>query len=486
MSSAPEYDLVFKSGKVVDGTGRAAYTADVAVKDGKIVKIGRVELHAEEIYDATGMVVAPGFVDVHTHDDAALISNPDMWPKISQGVTTVIAGNCGISGAPHSRVDEPQDLLRLVFKSNALMGATFREFVGKVEGARPAVNSAFLTGHATLRTQVMGSQLDRPATTAEIARMKELLRSCLQYGSFGLSTGLFYNAAKAAPTSEISELASVLESFNGLYVTHMRDESDFVLESLKEAFEIGRAGKVARTIISHHKCMGRANFGRSTETLSVISEALREQPIGLDAYPYTAGSSVLTEELVSKSSKTVVTWSEPMPEASGRDLAELAVEMGCSAVDAVAKLLPAGALYFLMDEADVVRILQFPHTMIGSDGLPGDSHPHPRLWGTFPRVLARYVRATSALTLEDAIHRMTGLPAEQFRLGQRGHVAEGFHADICLFDPETILDVASYETPALPAQGVKLVMVNGEVVLRDGVRTGARAGRVLLRQEQFA
>jgi N-acyl-D-amino-acid deacylase len=160
--------------------------------------------------------------------------------------------------------------------------------------------------------------------------------------------------------------------------------------------------------------------------------------------------------------------------------------MGCSAVDAVAKLLPAGALYFLMDEADVVRILQFPHTMIGSDGLPGDSHPHPRLWGTFPRVLARYVRATSALTLEDAIHRMTGLPAEQFRLGQRGHVAEGFHADICLFDPETILDVASYETPALPAQGVKLVMVNGEVVLRDGAQTGARPGRVLLRQEQFA
>ena len=476
-------DLILRNGTVIDGSGRAAFIADVAIQGDRLSHIGPLAgLRATREIDVTGLVVAPGFIDVHTHDDASLITKPQMTAKLTQGVTTVIAGNCGISAAPYSKPGNPPGLLRLVFKSEHCVSEWFADYIHKVAAAEPAVNAGFLTGHTTLRMEVMGDRLDRPATDAEIANMRALLTQCLKEGSLGLSTGLFYPPAHAASTREVIEVAQPLSDHHGVYATHMRDEADHVLESLLETLETGRAIR-APVIVSHHKCMGQRNFGRSVQTLALLEEAKRQQPVAVDVYPYIAGSSVLNEDLVTQSSRTVVTWCDRNPSYSGRDLSDIAAELGCTPLQAVPKLLPAGALYFMMDEEDVTRIMRFPEAMIGSDGLPEDQHPHPRLWGTFPRVLGRYVRERNVLTLEEAIHRMTGLPAARFGLPGRGQIAAGHHADLCIFDPQTILDTATFEQPAQAATGIHHVLVNGRLALENGQPTGIRAGSVLTRNQ---
>jgi N-acyl-D-amino-acid deacylase len=482
-TSERPYDVILRNGSVVDGSGRLAFTADVAIRGDRFASIGNLD-QAQAIteLEVNGLVVAPGFIDVHTHDDAAVIARPEMLPKLTQGVTTVIGGNCGISGAPYSGVGDPPDVLRLVFKSDRFVAPSFHEYLQRVTEASPAINAAFLTGHTTLRMQVMGEDLNRSATDYETAAMRDLLTACLEQGSLGLSTGLFYPSARAASTQEVIDVAKPLSTYHGIYATHMRNEADGVMESLEESLQIGRAIG-APLIVSHHKCMGRRNFGRSVQTLALLVEARRRQPVGWDVYPYTAGSTVLNEELVELSSKTLITWCDPHPEFCGRDLNEVANTLGCTAAEAVARLTPAGALYFMMDEADVTRILCSPEAMIGSDGLPEDRHPHPRLWGTFPRILGHYVRERNVLTLENAVHRMTGLPARHFGVYNRGHIEVGKYADICIFDPQSILDSATFEQPMSPAIGIHYVFVNGRMALDQGVPTGTRAGRVLRRTD---
>ena len=254
-----------------------------------------------------------------------------------------------------------------------------------------------------------------------------------------------------------------------------------MIESLKEALLIGREAGVP-TIISHHKCMGRRNFGRSVETLALLNEARQYQNVAWDVYPYPAASTVLSEDLVAQSSRTLVTWCDPHPEFCARYLDEIAHDLGCTPVEAVPRLLPAGAVYFMMDEADVTRIICSPGAMIGSDGLPEDLHPHPRLWGTFPRVLGHYVRERGVLTLESAVHRMTSLSAHHFGLQDRGQLAVGKYADVCVFDAASIRDSATFGQPTRPALGIHYVFVNGGMALSNGVPTDTRVGTVLLRQ----
>ena len=315
--------------------------------------------------------------------------------------------------------------------------------------ARPAaVNAVLLVGHSTLRVGTM-SDIARPASPDEIAAMRGLLREALDAGAAGFSTGLFYPAGRAAPMTEVIALLETLAGTGAVYATHMRDEADGVEESLAESFETARRAAVP-LIISHHKCMGRANFGRSSRTLALIDRARREQPVGLDVYPYTAGSTELLPALIGQASRVMVTWSRAHPELAGRDLADIAAAWGVDEAAAAARLQPAGAIYFMMDEADVQRIMAYPHSMIGSDGLAHDEHPHPRLWGTFPRVLGRYVRELGLLTLEDAVHRMTGLAATQFRLVDRGVLRPGAFADIVVFDAATVADRATFEASEEP------------------------------------
>jgi N-acyl-D-amino-acid deacylase len=262
----------------------------------------------------------------------------------------------------------------------------------------------------------------------------------------------------------------------------MRSEGDHVIEAMDEAFAIGRSADVP-VVISHFKVHGKANFGRSKETLAKFDAQRLRQPLALDAYPYSASSTVLKSQELGESPKVMVTWSVPHPEATGRMLDELAAEWHCPLADAARKLQPAGAVYFAMDEPDVRRILSYPHTMIGSDGLPHDAHPHPRLWGSFPRVLGHYARELGLFPMEEAIRRMTSLPAERFGLTGRGRLKQNYAADLVLFDPRTVKDRATFEDPKQVSDGVVAVWVNGESVWRDGAATMARPGRALRRQD---
>ena len=478
------YDLLIRNGTVIDGTRALRFEADVAVRDGRIAAIGKLDqARADSELDASGRIVAPGFIDAHTHDDRLLLSSPDMAPKASQGVTTVVAGNCGVSLAP-----APNGMAKPVTPPLNLLdgeGGWFRfpSFAAYVEElrARPAAtNCALLVGHTSLRVQAM-DDLERPATRSEIARMRELADEALAAGAIGVSTGLYYEPAAAAPTEEVIEVCRPLAKRNGLYCTHMRDEADKVLESLEETFRIGRELGVP-VVISHHKVVGTPNHGRSAETLPLIEARMREQKIGLDCYPYCASSTILTASRVGVASKVLVTWSKPHPEFAGMELAQIMKRMGLGMEDTVARLLPAGAIYFSMDEKDVQRILAFDGTMIGSDGLPHDAAPHPRLWGTFPRVLGHYARGLGLFPLETAVHKMTGLTAQTFGLLGRGILKEGYAADITIFDAGTVEESATFARPIQPARGIDAVIVNGALVWKDGKATGARPGQVLARR----
>ena len=480
--AAERCDVVFRNATVIDGSGAPRREADVAVRGERIAALGRLEgWRAETVIDASGRVLAPGFIDVHTHDDRLLLAEPHMTPKLSQGVTTVIGGNCGISLAPlvADRVPPPLDLLDA---GGSYRYPRFADYLEEL-GARPAaLNAALLVGHSTLRVATM-DRLERAATRSEIARMRAIVAESLDAGAIGLSTGLFYAPANAAPTEEVIELCAPLRARGALYVTHMRDEAEHLLESLDETFRIGREAGVP-AFISHHKAAGVANHGKTRQSLAAIEAAMRVQPVALDAYPYAASSTVLRWDMAARASKTLVTWSKPHPEFAGKTLDEAARAMGCTPEQAAAKLQPAGAVYFQMSEEDVRRVLAFAPTMIGSDGLPHDVHPHPRLWGTFPRVLGHYARDEGLFTLEQAVHKMTGLSARNFGLAGRGLVAPGAFADLTLFDAARIRDAASFERPATPAEGIELVMVNGQIAWRDGRPTDARAGRVLRRQAE--
>ena len=480
MAGAEQYDVLFRGGTVIDGTGAPRVRADVAVAGERIAAVGDLAgVPAARTIDATGRVVSPGFIDAHTHDDNLLLVDPAMTPKTSQGVTTVIAGNCGVSLAPlrpGRPVPPPLDLLG---SPEDFRYPRFADYVAALDETPPAANAGLLVGHSALRLDTM-DDVDRPATTPEIDAMRARLADGMEAGAIGFSTGLIYGPNKAATTDEVAAVAEVAGAAGGLYVTHMRNEHDGVEEAMEEAFEIGRRAS-AGVVISHHKCAGRANFGRSRDTLARIEKARERQAIGLDVYPYTAGSTVLLADMAAKAERVIVTWSEPHPEYAGRDLADAAAELGLDPPAAIEALKPAGGIYFMMDEADVRRIIAYEHSMIGSDGLPHDRHPHPRLWGTFPRVLGHYARELGLLTLEDAVRRMTGLTAAQFGLRERGEVRAGACADLVMFDAETVGDRATFEAPTRPAAGIEIVMVNGAVVREGGKATGARPGRALRR-----
>jgi N-acyl-D-amino-acid deacylase len=479
-----DYDILIRNATVIDGTGAKRYQADIAIQGDRIARIGDLSsCRGQHEIELSGRIASPGFIDSHTHDDRVLLSAPDMEPKVSQGVTTVIGGNCGISLAPMPRsIPDPiTPPLNLLDDSGDWF--RFQSFSAYLEALRAqpaAVNSAMLVGHTTLRVSTM-TDLSQPASDAEIAGMQTLVEEALAAGAIGVSTGLFYEPAIAAPTEEVIEVCRPLTNHGGIYCTHMRSEAAQVVDALEETFRIGRELAVP-VVISHHKVLERSNFGRSVETLDLIRKRMSEQPVCLDCYPYTAGSTVLSVNRLAGAERVLVSWSKSLPQYAGQDLDRIAEQLGVSREEAVARLSPAGAIYFKMDETDVQRILKFGPTMIGSDGLPQDASPHPRLWGTFPRVLGHYSRLLGLFPLEMAVHKMTGLTARNFGLKDRGVLQEGAYADLTLFDAETVDATATYEKPTSPARGIETVIVNGVVVWRDGRPTGNKPGRVLTRQ----
>lgn len=485
---AQHYDILVRNAEIIDGTGAPRYAGDIGIRGDRIERIGDLSgARGRTEIELAGRIAAPGFIDAHTHDDRMLLSGPDMAPKVSQGVTTVIGGNCGISLAPMPRpvpqpVTPPLNLLD--GEGSWFRFGSFAEYLGALRRQPPATNCAMLVGHTTLRVVTM-DDLGRPASRSETLAMQALVDEAMDAGAIGVSTGLFYEPAIAAPTEEVIETCRPLRDHDGIYCTHMRDEADGIVGSLEETFRIGREVGVP-VVISHHKLVGRRNYGRSEETLSLIRKQMKLQPVCLDCYPYTAGSTVLSADRAATSSRVLVSWSKALPQFAGRDLADIVRELGVTQEEAIARLNPAGAIYFRMDEADVQRILRFDETMIGSDGLPHDASPHPRLWGSFARVLGHYSRDLALFPLEKAIHKMTGLTARNFGLAGRGVLKEGAYADLALFDARQVAEAASYETPVAPARGIDTVIVNGAVVWQGGRCTGERPGRVLARQTMGA
>lgn len=477
---AETLDLIIRGGTVIDGTRAPRFDADVGILGGRIVALGDLSLRkSRQEMDARGRILAPGFIDSHTHDDQALLAQPDMSFKVSQGVTTVVTGNCGISIAPlHEGTPLPPPL-NLLDMAERDRFRSFAAFFDALRRAPAAVNVAALAGHTSLRVTAM-SDLDRAASADEIVAMRALLGEALDAGAIGLSSGTFYPPAAHAPTEEIIGVGRALTGRGAVYTTHMRDESDRVMESLDESFRIGRELDVP-VVISHHKVMNRPNFGRSAQTLPHIRRAMQCQCVALDCYPYTAGSTMIRTDRGMLDGRVLIASSVPHPECAGRDLADIAAEWGVARDEAARRLQPGSAIYFSMDETDVRAIMAFDETMIGSDGIPLGDKPHPRLWGTFPRVLGRYCRELGLFPLETAVWKMTGLTARNFGLTGRGTLTPGQLADIVVFDAATVRDLADYENPTQASAGIAAVLVNGAITWQHGRHLGTRNGQVITR-----
>ena len=475
------YDVLLRRGTVIDGTRRPRFEADLGVLQGRIAALGDLSAAtADHDLDASGQIVAPGFIDAHTHDDQAVLSRPDMTFKVSQGVTTVVTGNCGISAAPlRDGMDLPMPL-NLIDAPAQGRFQSFAAYLAALRDTPSSVNVAAMVGHSTLRSATM-DDLDRPATPAQISAMRAHVEEALAAGAIGMSTGTFYPTAAKATMEEIVEVGRPLSTCGAVYATHIRDESHGIVEALEESFAIGRALGV-QVVLSHHKAMHKPNFGMTQVTLPMIQQTMRHQCVALDCYPYTAGSTMIRTDGGMLDNRTLIASSVPHPECAGRDLSDIAKEWGVSREDAARRLQPGSAIYFMMDEDDVQRVLAFDDTMIGSDGIPLGDRPHPRLWGTFPRVLGHYSRDLGLFPLETAVWKMTGLTARNFGLQGRGTLRVGQYADLVVFDPATVRDAATYATPAMPAEGIAAVFVNGTLTWQRGTHTGVRHGQVIARR----
>jgi N-acyl-D-amino-acid deacylase len=476
-------DLIVRDAVIFDGTGASRFNGDVGVSGDRIVAVGDLgAASAEREVLAGGRALAPGFIDAHTHDDRAVLCGPScMLCKMSQGATTVVIGNCGISLSPVRMKSRPVPPLDLLGDQSWFSFGSFGEYAERLANDPPVVNTYALIGHMSLRVEAMAGDTQRAASEREAMQMQQRLADALAEGASGFSTGLYYPPNMMAPTDEVIAVAEALRAAGGIYVTHMRDEARDVLLSIEETLKIGRAVD-APVVISHHKCSMPENFGRSVETLPFIDEGAKHQQVDFDVYPYPAGSTVLMPERVREDVPVRITWSVPHPEMAGRLLADLAHEWGLSLKQAAEQLTPAGGIFYQMDEADVRRIMAHPRAMIGSDGLPHDSFPHPRLWGTFPRVLGHYSRDLGLFSLEQAVHKMTGRTASVFGMVDRGVIRVGAYADLVLFDPATVRDAATYEEPAKVSDGIVETWVNGRSAYVYGKgATDARAGRLVSR-----
>ena len=502
--NSQDYDLIIRGGKVVDGSGNPWYNADIAIKNDRIAEIGQLSNHeAKRVIDAHGLVVAPGFIDPHTHALRGIFEVPNAESALLQGVTTLTEGNDGSSPYPIDRHYADIDNLRI------------------------SPNWAVFVGQGTIRQRVIGFGL-RKATPDEMERMKQMVRDAMEQGALGISTGLFYVPGSFTSTEEVIELSKVAAEYNGIYISHIREEAAQLIDSVQETIRIGEEADIP-VQITHHKVIGVENWGASIESLRLVDEARkRGVDVTIDQYPYTASQTSINalipqwaqaggrEEMLSRinSAETYSTIKNEVvakilydrgggdpknvfisrnswdPDMAGKNLAELAIDAGLeptpeNAADVVFDIIRGGgatAVYHAIGPEDVDRIMQHPATAIGSDGpvgVFGEGAPHPRQYGTFARVLGLYVRERKILSLEEAIRKMSSQSARRLGIHDRGLITKGYFADIAIFDPDEIIDKATFENPHQYAIGTKFVLVNGAVVVENGQHTGARPGRIL-------
>lgn len=505
----PEFFIIIKNGSVVDGSGNKPYRADVGIRRGKIKEVGILTgKKATHVIDASGLMICPGFIDLHTHADRGILKHPDGHNYIRQGVTTVLGGNCGGSQFP------------------------IGQFLKKVKRTKIALNFCILVGHNTIRRKVMGNE-DRAPDEEEMAEMKRLIEEAMQEGAFGISTGLKYMPGAFAKTAEVIELARIVREYGGFYATHMREEGIDVLESLKEAIAIGKATNIP-VQVSHHKITSVEKWGSSTATLSLVDEAGQAGiDVMLDQYPYPATSTGLTVlfppwSLAGKPEEWIERWQDEElktrlaadirynieHDRGGNDLNRIMLsrytpdlelegltikqilqkkDIPVTMDNGVAMIIrlqttaieedgDAGAIYFCLSDEDIERIMKHPYTAHASDGgilTPGVGKPHPRNYGTFPRVFRVYVREKGILSFEEAVRKMTSLPARRLGLRDRGSIQEGYIADITVVDPVKVADTATWQAPHRYPEGIPYVLVKGKLVVDNGEITGEFPGKVL-------
>lgn len=491
--------LILSNVELLDGLGSPPRRANVIVAEGRIADIGPAstphEAGGSRLIDAPGRVLCPGFIDVHTHDDSAVLADPTLLNKTSQGVTTVVVGNCGVGLAPHSA----QLAAMLEGEFHAILGYpspmtfnTFHDYLDALTATPCAVNRIALVPHAALRLAAMEDP-SRPATTVEIDQMCHLLAESLAAGAVGMSTGLVYHPGRSATAVELTRLCQVLAEHDALYVSHIRDEGAHLLDSIDEAITLGRTTG-CRIHVSHLKAVGLNGMDRMRRALDVLEQANADAiSVSFDAYPYTSGSTALEPALRAARNSPIT----PKPvrivsapgwvELEGRYLVDLADEWGISQEEAVERIgqrdSAVTAIIEMMQADTVQAALSSPLAMIGSDGLPNPrGRSHPRLYGTFPRVLSRYVQPAGPLELAQAVQRMTSVPARRFGASDRGVIRPGAPADLVLFDPAHIRDKATDDEPALLSDGIDLVIVNGEIAVENCSPSTTLAGQVVRRR----
>lgn len=515
------YDLIIKNGKIIDGTGKEAYFADVAISDGKIVKIGDDISDGKKIIDAAGYAVTPGFIDSHSHSDRSLLTMPEQVEKLEQGITTSISGQCGSSIAPLGKdYDTNSDEKIGCYGRKADVLKTFGSLANAVKDASLGSNMALLVGHGSIRNAVMGLE-NRAPSADELEMMKNHLRDALSNGAIGISFGLIYTPGCYAATDELIELAKVAAEYDALICAHIRNEGDFLVEAVEEFLTVIKESG-ARAVFSHHKAMFKQNWGKVNKTLELIEEANKNgSDIYCDTYPYTASGTTLSARFIPKEYRTggvegmakvlsdsklrsgikesnvkqfgenfdwvIVSECDAYPQYEGLTVTEIAKLHGKDGYKTVYDMIAhskteCNAYFFTACEDDVKTVLRYPRTMIctDSDVAGSKKNYHPRLSASFPRALGKYVREEKVVGLCEMIRRMTSLPASVYGLKDKGVIAEGYDADICIFDPETIADRADYSDYTKKAIGLHYVIAGGEVVVENAVSNGKKCGKVLL------
>jgi N-acyl-D-amino-acid deacylase len=523
-------DVLIRGGIVYDGTGAPGGCADIAITNDRIVAIGELDdWHAGQVVHAEGLCVAPAFIDLHTHSDFSSLHNPDQMSVLYQGIGTQIVGNCGIGvGQMHASPVFAMENRWLAPHGVTVDWTNLREHLNRIEDNGIGTNYIALCAHGTLRKSVMGFDKRKP-TAGELETMKQEVTDTMEMGAWGFTTGLEYTPGSYAETEEIIELAKVAARYGGFYATHLRNEGDFLVENVQEALQIAEEAGMPLQL-SHHKSEGKKNWGKVHTTLQMVSEAVQKgQDVMLDVYPYTAyqtsmavaflpdwalagspkeiierfmdpdGRAKIIEEMQAKEHDWALASIGSVPKhrhLQGQSVADAAKEAGLSPEELVLELLNdeggfVSVANFVVNEEDLKTVLQYPLTMVGSDGIGyrpegkmKEERPHPRSYGAFPRVLGRYTREQEVLGLEEAIFKMTGMPAARLGIADRGLLRPEAYADVVIFDFGRIGDRATFENPHQLAEGVVHLMINGRWALKDGTLTGNRAGRVLRKNEE--